>query len=153
MEFPAPTAPFVVALLVGTVKKPKLTNVTTGMFTGCSMIFHTQEGEKYVEEKYIKYSRTRRLHSTRDVSLQYASGRTPTRSSYLTLFQNRQYKRTQCYWPVRKTNRRRYRKPRRRRWTSFRRRTSLKLAFKISPFTFIFRFIRKKIKSYSKLYI
>ena len=45
MEFPAPTAPFVVAMLMGTIKKPKLTNVTTGMFTGCSMIFHTQEGE------------------------------------------------------------------------------------------------------------
>ena len=49
MEFPAPTAPFVVALLVGKVKKQKLTNVTTGMFTGCSMIFHTQEGERYAE--------------------------------------------------------------------------------------------------------
>ena len=34
MEFPAPTAPFVVAMLMGTIKKPKLTNVTTGMFTG-----------------------------------------------------------------------------------------------------------------------
>ena len=51
MEFPAPAAPFVVALLVGTVKKPKLTNVTTGMFTGSSMIFHAQEGEKYVEHE------------------------------------------------------------------------------------------------------
>ena len=49
MEFPAPAAPFVVALLVGTVKKPKITNVTTGIFTGCSMVFHTQEGEKYHE--------------------------------------------------------------------------------------------------------
>ena len=49
MEFPAPAAPFVVALLVGTVKKPKITNITTGMFTGCSMVFHTQEGEKYHE--------------------------------------------------------------------------------------------------------
>ena len=51
MEFPAPAAPFVVALLVGTVKKPKITNVTTGMFTGRSMVFHTQEGEKYVEHE------------------------------------------------------------------------------------------------------
>ena len=51
MEFPAPTAPFVVAMLMGTIKKPKLTNVTTGMFTGCSMIFHTQEGETYAEHE------------------------------------------------------------------------------------------------------
>ena len=42
-------APLVVALLMGTVKKPKLTNITTGMFTGCSVIFHTQEGERYAE--------------------------------------------------------------------------------------------------------
>ena len=44
-------APLVVALLMGTVKKPKLTNITTGMFTGCSVIFHTQEGERYAEHK------------------------------------------------------------------------------------------------------
>ena len=49
MDFPAPTAPFVVALLMGTIKKPKLTNITTGMFTGRSLIFHTQEGETYAE--------------------------------------------------------------------------------------------------------
>ena len=42
-------APFVVALLVGTVKKPKLTNITTGQLTGCSMVFHAQEGERYAE--------------------------------------------------------------------------------------------------------
>ena len=49
MDFPAPTAPFVVVLLMGTIKKPKLTNITTGMFTGRSLIFHTQEGETYAE--------------------------------------------------------------------------------------------------------
>ena len=38
MEFPAPTAPFVVAMLMGTIKKPKLTNVTTGMFTGYNVV-------------------------------------------------------------------------------------------------------------------
>ena len=43
MELQGPTAPFVVALLVGTVKKPKLTNITTGQLTGCSMVFHAQE--------------------------------------------------------------------------------------------------------------
>ena len=42
-------APFVVAVLVGTVKKPKLTNITTGQLTGCSMVFHAQEGERYAE--------------------------------------------------------------------------------------------------------
>ena len=40
---------FVVATLLGTFKRPKLTNITTGKFTGESLIFHTQEGEKYVE--------------------------------------------------------------------------------------------------------
>ena len=57
MEFQGPTAPFVVALLVGTVKKPELTNVTTGMFTGCSMIFHTQEGENTEENTKQPLSR------------------------------------------------------------------------------------------------
>ena len=40
---------FYVASLLGTFRRPKLTNVTTGIFTGQSMVFHTQEGEKYVE--------------------------------------------------------------------------------------------------------
>ena len=37
---------FVVATLLGTFKRPKLTNITTGKFTGESLVFHTQ-GEKY----------------------------------------------------------------------------------------------------------
>ena len=41
---------FVVATLLGTFKRPKLTNITTGKFTGESLVFHTQEGEKYVED-------------------------------------------------------------------------------------------------------
>ena len=41
---------FVVATLLGTFKRPKITNVTTGKFTGQSLIFHTQEGQRYVED-------------------------------------------------------------------------------------------------------
>ena len=44
-----PPVAFYVASLLGTFRRPKLTNITTGMFTGQSLVFHTQEGQKYVE--------------------------------------------------------------------------------------------------------
>ena len=61
----APPIPFVVATLLGTIKKPKLTNVTTGCFVGKSLVFHTQEDSEYVEHngemlpfgKFFEYHR------------------------------------------------------------------------------------------------
>ena len=46
-----PPVAFYVASLLGTFRKPKVTNITTGIFTGRSLVFHTQEGTKYLEHK------------------------------------------------------------------------------------------------------
>ena len=61
----AAPVPFVIAMMLGTIKKPKLTNITTGKFVGKSLVFHTQEATEYVESngkmvpfgKYYEYSR------------------------------------------------------------------------------------------------
>ena len=45
----AAPVPFVMAMVLGTIKRPKLTNVTTGKWTGKSLVFHTQEETEYVE--------------------------------------------------------------------------------------------------------
>ena len=123
------------------------------MFTGCSMVFHTQEGEKYHEHNgeikpaglYHEYVRNN-VNKT-SVNLRCSFRDAPRRCKATLTLEPRdlaviEIKRTQCYWSVRKTHRSRYRKSRRRRWTSFRRRAQLILVFKNVSFTPVPCFIR-----------
>ena len=47
----AAPVPFVIAMVLGTIKRPKLTNISTGKWTGKSLVFHTQEVTEYVESE------------------------------------------------------------------------------------------------------